>query len=163
MAETERKLETGSIYRRCGGGLCQIISMATQVETNEKVVVYQNLQGDYSVYVQRLENFIASVDKRQPEEKTTAPDDVKSVISGQSAVKADSNVNPDLLSFLDADTCYDKLKVLAEIRERIDDKMLNSIEASFDIAGGEGCIEDRIDYISSHLRTRSRYENNRLR
>ncbi len=72
-------------------------------------------------------------------------------------------VNPDLLAFLEAPTNEKKLEILLEMREKIDDRLMNSIEASLDIGGGEGSLEERMGYVTSHLRAHARYESRRLR
>ncbi|MBP5158693.1 MAG: DUF1653 domain-containing protein [Lachnospiraceae bacterium] len=72
-------------------------------------------------------------------------------------------VNPDLITFLEAPTNEKKLEILLEMRDKIDDRLMNSIEASLDIGGGEGSLEERMGYVTSHLRAHARYESRRLR
>lgn len=79
------------------------------------------------------------------------------------AEAANSGVNHVLLRFLDADTPGDKIKVIDEYYSEITESILNSMEASLDVVGGNGNIDSRIDYLRTFLKTRSRYENLRLR
>ena len=64
-----------------------------------------------------------------------------------------------LITFFDADTYKEKIKLLDEMKDDLDDFMLNNIAVSLDLS-----IEDGVDgfgFIMSELRIRSRYESNR--
>ncbi|ATZ63154.1 DUF1653 domain-containing protein [Acinetobacter bereziniae] len=49
------------IYRHYKGNLYQVLHIATHSETREKLVVYQCLYGDYSIWVRPYEMFIEHV------------------------------------------------------------------------------------------------------
>ena len=49
------------IYQHYKGPLYQVLHVATHSETQEKLVVYQCLYGDYSIWVRPLEMFTESI------------------------------------------------------------------------------------------------------
>ena len=50
------------IYQHYKGNLYQVFNVATHSETREKVVVYQCLYGDYSMWVRPLTMFTETVE-----------------------------------------------------------------------------------------------------
>ena len=72
-------------------------------------------------------------------------------------------VNPILLKFLEAEASVEKLKIIEDKGEELDDRALNNIEASLDIVSNSTDHAERIGYICDVLRTRSKFETNRLR
>lgn len=50
-----------SIYQHYKGKLYQVLHVSTHSETEEKLVVYQCLYGDYSIWVRPLSMFTESI------------------------------------------------------------------------------------------------------
>lgn len=73
-------------------------------------------------------------------------------------------VRPDLLAFLNAETVQEKLEVLREINQNMDDELLTSIELSLDIISEKNdTMERRLDLVELNLKKRAQFENSRLR
>ena len=58
-----RKIKTNTIYKHFKGDLYLVIDIATNTETDEKMVVYRALYGDCKLFTRPYDIFISEVDK----------------------------------------------------------------------------------------------------
>ena len=72
-------------------------------------------------------------------------------------------LDPMLLSFLDADSYERKLEIFDSLHARIDQSMLNTIAVSLDLELTDGDIEEQYLTLRNCMLTLERYECNRLR
>lgn len=73
------------------------------------------------------------------------------------------NIDPLVLSFLDADSYEQRLLILDSLHNRITDDMINIMAVSEDLEIKEGDLEDRYQELRNCLRTFEKFECNRLR
>lgn len=124
----------------------QIIAECTLLPEHAAAVCYQELDGEKSVYVLTKEMFAA----------TFSPVGPKTPVAN--AVKKDSSMDK-LLLFLDAETYREKIQILEEMKEDLNEHLLNNMAVSLDLS-----IEDGMDgyaLIMSELKIRSRFEGKR--
>ena len=73
------------------------------------------------------------------------------------------NIDPLVMEFLEADTYEQRLNILAALRSRITDEMINTMSMAVDLEIKEGDVEERYEELRSCLLTFEKYECNRLR
>ena len=100
-----------------------------------------------------------SVAQHAPVPNATAPTEVNPANNEEDL----SGVNPNLLAILDTDTYEQKYKLLCNMRDDMDDRLINDLSVALDIAVDDGPIERRYEQLKSALATLCKYEVNRLR
>lgn len=79
-------------------------------------------------------------------------------------INEEGEINPILLSFLDADCFEDKYKILVATPVMdFDNLLIDNMASSIDVVIEDGDIEDRVQDLKNVVRTRSKYETMRLR
>ena len=166
------KLKPG-IYRHFKGNEYRLLYTARHSETLEDMVVYQALYGDFKVYVRPLKEFISKVDhEKYPDvkqkyrfERVELSSDVPAEAQKETSVQSEyeGGINPKVLEFLDSEDFDERYNILVALRDEIDDQIINTLAVALDVVIPEGNIDDRYDQLKMCLRTRQRYESNRLR
>lgn len=180
------------IYRHFKGNCYQIITLARNSETKERMVVYQQLYEPYEVYVRPLEMFMSRVDtNKYPNEKQKyrferisvkgdeavavsvpmqerkpqlqEPERVTYEVKEPEYEEDTSGLNPLLIAFLDADSYERKLEILSALHPVVTDEMIDTMAVSLDTEVKDGDIEQRYVEIRNCLITMERFECNRLR
>lgn len=158
------------IYRHFKGNLYQIIAIARHSETDEQLVIYQALYGDFRIYARPLEMFVSTVDREKYPDASQIfrfelqNDDRERQIRESAEMKEESSdLDPMVLEFLDSDSYAKKLNILAGIHHRITDDMITTMAVACDIEVDEGDTEERYASLRKCLLTLEKYECNRLR
>ncbi len=183
-----RTLQTGDLFRHFKNKMYQIVAVAEHSETGEELVIYQALYGDYRVYARPKEMFLSEVDhekyplvtqkyrfekidrstlsREDNQPAAQVAPDVKQVqpVAEQPQQQPDEEeqANPLLLKFLDADDTAQQIKVLKEIKDDLDDRLINDIAVVLDIVIEDGPIEERYKQLRVCLDTKSRFETGRF-
>lgn len=182
----------GDKFRHFKNKLYQIVAVAYHSETREKMVVYQALYGDYSVYVRPYDMFMSEFDREkypdaaqkyrfekvEPEtayaehtKLTVMPKQSEERETGTEAADGEpkerldlqEGVNPYLLEFFERDGCKEKMEYLNSIRSKVDDKLISDIAVSMDFTVGEGPVDERLNSLLYCLQMKARFECGRLR
>lgn len=186
--DMERMPKSGEIYRHFKNKLYQIVAVATHSETREKLVIYQALYGDYQVYARPLEMFVSEVDhEKYPKvtqkyrfERVERADVVETEMqereqTGSAVVKQQAaelhteqaeetcGVNPKLLAFLDTDDLEEKYEILLTMRNEIDNQLINNMAVTLDVVIPDGDVGMRYEQLKNCIKTKQRYEIERMR
>ncbi len=143
--------KAGQIYRHFKGNTYQIVAIAKNSETEEKMVVYQPLYAEGDIWVRPLDMFMSKVDKEKyPEVEaeyrfTYVPEEELQVDSG-------------IMEFLDADSYAERLKVFTSMQHRLTDDMINVMAVSMDTEVPEGPLDERIHNLKNYLLMQVKYE-----
>lgn len=84
-------------------------------------------------------------------------------IGGSEGSDAGFNLDPDVERFLDADTYEERVEILTEMEQKIDDDMINIMSTTVGIEVLEGPVRKRFDRFKDALMLRRHYEAHRLR
>ncbi len=170
------------MYRHFKGNIYQIRCLAKHSETGEMMVVYQAMYDTFQIYVRPLAMFMEEVDfEKYPDARQQYRFELlqdSELVSGSQAVEepvkeSDAgtegaevqqlNIDPLVMEFLEADTYEHRLNILAALRSRITDEMINTMAMAVDLEIKEGDVEERYEELKSCLLTFEKYECNRLR
>ncbi len=171
------------IYKHFKGNLYQIITLAEDSESGQKMVVYQALYGEFKVYVRPLEMFLSKVDKAkypaveqeyrfermtsepsQPQESSSEPETAVSVAILEAAKpvsaaqEEEPTLDPLIWEFLDADSHEQRLNILASLHHRITDDMITTMAVACDVEVPDGDIEERYSQLKNCLLMLDRFE-----
>ncbi len=161
------------IYDSRGNGRAvQVISECYILPEGTEAVCYQEMSGNYSVYVLEKQQFHSNYlkrDERWEEIPERLEPNMGNIVQRRPMAKErredrrndgqEVHQMSELIRFLDADTYREKIKILEEMKDRLDDHMLNNMAVSLDLS-----LEDGVDgytYIMSELKIRSRFEGKR--
>lgn len=173
----DRDIRSGDLFLHFKNKLYQIITVAVHSETEEALVVYQALYGDYKVYARPLEMFLSEVDhKKYPDvrqkyrfekvKRDRLP--IREEKETQQPQPEDETVGPEdanywLIRFLDTDSYEEKSAMLKDMENEITDRMINNLAAALDVVIPEGTLSERFRQLRICVDTKKRYETGRLR
>ena len=170
----------GEFYRDKAGGLYQITAVAVNAIDKERMVVYQELQGRFLVYVLPAGLFLSGFQRVQPGEES--PEESPGTVQPQRNERYErdagqtqdasaktggpaeaARIHAGLMEFLDAGSYREKLEILQGMRDKISDRVLDDIGMSLDLAVDDKKKKKKYLVIRNYLKTQIRFEDRRLR
>ncbi len=149
----------------------QIIARARTKPTFQEVICYQELTKPYEHFVMEKRQFFAEyvkefaelplVGRKQIEKREDLPDKQPLISKGevQTEEEPENDVIQKMMDFLDAETCQEKIRILEEMKDELNEHILNNLAVSLDLSIEKGV--DGYQLILSELRMREKYESNR--
>lgn len=188
ITEEDRSIHSGDLFLHFKNKMYQIVTVAVHSETEEELVIYQALYGDYKVYARPVEMFLSEVDhEKYPDvmqkyrfekvksdiSKTKKEETVcRSVQERPEPESTDADLevsesgeqpNKWLMKFLSADTYDEKSSLLKDMEGEMTDRLINNLAAALDVVIPEGPIAERYRQLRICVDTKKRYETGRLR
>ncbi len=173
----------GEVYRHFKNKYYQIVAVATHSETREPYVVYQALYGNFMTYIRPYDMFISPVDSvkypqvsqkyrfeyvgnhniteaQMKEEEKLPSENTLNIQTENNYWEKDEleGINPHFLAFLDADSFSEKMRILSDMEEELDDHLINQMAASIDVIVDDGRLDDRIAELRKCIRARAHFE-----
>lgn len=169
-------------YHKETGAPVQIIARAQTKPTYQEVICYQELTNPYDHFVMEKRQFFAEyvkdfaelplVGRKQIGKKEDLPDRQPRISKGEVLTEEESEETQEeeksepetdtiqkMLAFLDAETYHEKIRILEDMKDELNEHILNNLAVSLDLS-----IEDGVDgyrLILSELRMRGKYESDR--
>ena len=169
-------------YHKETGAPVQIIARAQTKPTYQEVICYQELTDPYDHFVMEKRQFFAEyvkdfaelplVGRKQIGKKEDLPDRQPRISKGEVLTEEESEETQEeeksepetdtiqkMLAFLDAETYHEKIRILEDMKDELNEHILNNLAVSLDLS-----IEDGVDgyrLILSELRMRGKYESDR--
>lgn len=139
----------GEIYRHFKGNRYQIIAIATHTETEEQLVIYQALYGEYGIFARPLEMFMEKTDKvKYPE----ALQEYRFELEEREEKKSM------LMEYLDLGTNEERLQFLQRRKADVTGAFLEAVAQSLDYTEKETSVEFRLLDLMNYLRMLMKYE-----
>lgn len=183
MNEKRAIPKAGEFYRHFKNKLYQIVTIAVHSETEEVLVIYQALYGNFQIYARPLSMFLSEVDhEKYPQVKAkyrfekidmrqasfeeteesawempeieTVPE---SIVQEVQPADGAEDITP-LLEFLDAKDNQEKRNILIQYKSELSETLLESMGLSIDcVLNGEG-KEEKYYELEKILSTKIQYE-----
>lgn len=176
MRETPRAQE---IYRHFKGNVYQIVAVATHTETDEELVIYQAMYGDFKIYARPINMFLEKVDRvKYPEasqeyrfekldmrairvesktEKMAEQTPV-SVAKTEQEPEEEACLDPLVAQFLDATKHEERLHIMSALHHRITSDMLTTMSIAVGVELKSKDVEEQYEELKGCLITLERYE-----
>lgn len=124
---------------------------------------FELMQDLIQVPAQEQKEKILPEAEKKPETAVQPQPEGQSDMAAQPQEQEELNIDPLVLEFLDADSYEERLNILAALRHRITDEMINTMAVSVDLEIKQGDIQERYEELKNCLLTLERFECNRLR
>ena len=141
-------------YSRKSNQAVQVISQCQIIPEGTDAICFQELTGEFGVFVVGKELFFQNYHK-QGKGMDLTDRGRENTRTREEKEEYDSDISG-ILRFLDADTYKEKMKVLEGMKDKLDDRLLNNMAVSLDLTIDDGV--DGYSFLMSELKIRSRFE-----
>ena len=159
----------------------QIVTLAKERISGEKMIVYQQLFEPFTVYTESAKVFFnrmkkSSQDKnvsqqnRETSRETISDRETNRETFSDSETSRETNretmkkeaeepeIHPEFRRFLDAESNTERIEILRGMRNIVDDTMINSMAVIMDVEIKDGPIGERFDELLECMQMKRQYE-----
>lgn len=169
--------KSGEFYKHFKGKLYQVLYIAKHTETDENLVIYQALYGEYKIFARPLIMFMSKVDKEKypnvdqeyrfekfsfKNNDIEVQEDIK-INTIYDIVNEEEGISLHLMSFLDAKEYQAKKMILVQYKTKFTEKELECIYESLSINKFGGNTRAQVASLIQYLDMQEHYEGTRLR
>ena len=141
----------GEIYKHFKGNLYEVLAIAMHTETEEMMVVYQDVEGE-ATYARPIEMFISKVDKEKYP-------NIAQEFRFELLKKPEDNSL--IMNFLDLSTATEKIQYLEIMKDSLTEEFIGIAAQSLEFVENDGSLDERYRALIQYLRTVERYEKRR--
>lgn len=137
-----------------------VVGDAISHQNGAIVYLCQELNGAYRLTVWSEDEIRTEAGNLIDDREFTAEDS-----ENTSAPKSDkgNRLQEKMICFLESTSCSEKLNILEGMKGEVTDAMLESMALSLDFETGGGSVEEKYYALERYLKTRRRFEGDRLR
>lgn len=154
-----QKLQPQQIIELPNDRRVQVMTLAKHADTDEEMVVFQELSGDFGVYCCALSRFLSKTGEGAGGYSDSAKDRSGHVTDSHREEAEKLNLDPRVVAFLDADSVAARLRILDTLRADITDDMIDVMSMAVDmhIDPADDPYERFVEFRET-LVTKQRYE-----
>jgi hypothetical protein len=136
------------------GKIFQVITEAIEREHGQIMIVYQELQSPFNIYVLEKEKFQEMLDQDLEDELPKLQDRVEIKPKRREERRPSALIE----AFLDAETYNKKIEVLESVEEQIEDDTLELLALAMDVVLEGDTMDARYYSLLQVLRMRARFD-----
>ena len=145
----------------------QIVTLAKERTTGEKMIVYQQLFEPFAVYVESAKDFYNRMRKSvqdknvSQQNRETNCETITDRETNRETMKKETEepeIHPEFRRFLDARSNTERIEILRGMRNIVDDTMINSMAVIMDMEIEDGPIGERFDELLECMQMKRQYE-----
>ncbi|KIR02863.1 hypothetical protein P261_01678 [Lachnospiraceae bacterium TWA4] len=177
------KIQVGIRFHDRMGNYYKIVQVAYAIGTREPLYLCQELNEAYELTVWQDDDLkvCLKAEKLYSEDETSLKrknsyEKAKAAVEGETFEKektfmeylgfgekdrgpgSPQSIQKKLMAFLDADSYVIKMEILADLRGKIDEAMLENLAVSLDYDLGNGSLEEKYYSLVRYLQAKIRYE-----
>lgn len=148
---TRKEPRPGEHYKSIDGTEIEIVLIATNADTHQKMVIYKNTTYENVFYAKTINSFMEKADTDQVYQ-------FEKISDAQESISDKEALQEMIIHFLDLESSRDKILYLQKKHMEISDDFLSAISIGIDFVETKTDLEERYRDILNYLNTLKRYE-----